>query len=171
MREAILGPGRAVTARNARTRLGGRDVPGIPAAERSGRGVPVSAGDIRAVEPFDRGSMTDKARDRYAKRESFAGLVQDRTYQPTKEVAKESNPPKGGSGLMPPRTETSRPSSTADGQTRPDRSRISDPMTETLLGSSVAPNQRPDGSDDPVGRQKNRRVEIVATQGAGTRRN
>ena len=35
----------------------------------------------------------------------------------------------------------------------------------------VAPNQRPDGSDDPVGRQKNRRVEIVATQGAGTRRN
>jgi outer membrane protein OmpA-like peptidoglycan-associated protein len=25
----------------------------------------------------------------------------------------------------------------------------------------VAPNQKPDGSDDPVGRQKNRRVEIV----------
>lgn len=92
MREAILGPGRAVTARSARTRLGGRDVPGIPAAERSGRGVPVSAGDIRAVEPFDRGSMTDKARDRYAKRESFAGLVQDRTYQPTKEVEGEQSP-------------------------------------------------------------------------------
>ena len=28
----------------------------------------------------------------------------------------------------------------------------------------VAPNTKPDGSDDPEGRQKNRRVEIVATQ-------
>ena len=26
----------------------------------------------------------------------------------------------------------------------------------------IAPNQHPDGSDDPVGRQKNRRVEIIA---------
>ena len=25
----------------------------------------------------------------------------------------------------------------------------------------VAPNAKPDGSDDPVGRQKNRRVEVV----------
>jgi photosystem I P700 chlorophyll a apoprotein A2 len=25
----------------------------------------------------------------------------------------------------------------------------------------VAPNQKPDGSDDPEGRQKNRRVEII----------
>jgi outer membrane protein OmpA-like peptidoglycan-associated protein len=28
----------------------------------------------------------------------------------------------------------------------------------------VAPNEKPDGSDDPEGRQKNRRVEIVLTQ-------
>ena len=28
----------------------------------------------------------------------------------------------------------------------------------------VAPNKKPDGSDDPEGRQKNRRVEIVMTQ-------
>jgi photosystem I P700 chlorophyll a apoprotein A2 len=28
----------------------------------------------------------------------------------------------------------------------------------------VAPNKKPDGSDDPEGRQKNRRVEIVLTQ-------
>ncbi len=28
----------------------------------------------------------------------------------------------------------------------------------------VAPNQKPDGSDDPEGRQKNRRVEIVITK-------
>jgi outer membrane protein OmpA-like peptidoglycan-associated protein len=28
----------------------------------------------------------------------------------------------------------------------------------------VAPNQKPDGSDDPEGRQKNRRVEIVMTK-------
>ncbi|WP_201752176.1 OmpA family protein [Microvirga arsenatis] len=27
----------------------------------------------------------------------------------------------------------------------------------------VAPNARPDGSDDPEGRQKNRRVEILVT--------
>jgi outer membrane protein OmpA-like peptidoglycan-associated protein len=26
----------------------------------------------------------------------------------------------------------------------------------------VAPNKKPDGSDDPAGRQKNRRVEVVA---------
>jgi outer membrane protein OmpA-like peptidoglycan-associated protein len=30
-------------------------------------------------------------------------------------------------------------------------------------GSPVAPNERPDGSDDPEGRQRNRRVEIVVT--------
>jgi outer membrane protein OmpA-like peptidoglycan-associated protein len=29
----------------------------------------------------------------------------------------------------------------------------------------VAPNRKPDGSDDPLGRQKNRRVEIVVRQG------
>jgi len=29
----------------------------------------------------------------------------------------------------------------------------------------VAPNKKPDGSDDPEGRQKNRRVEIVITKG------
>jgi len=29
----------------------------------------------------------------------------------------------------------------------------------------VAPNRKPDGSDDPEGRQKNRRVEIVITKG------
>jgi outer membrane protein OmpA-like peptidoglycan-associated protein len=28
----------------------------------------------------------------------------------------------------------------------------------------VAPNRNPDGSDNPQGRQKNRRVEIVLTQ-------
>ena len=28
----------------------------------------------------------------------------------------------------------------------------------------IAPNQKPDGSDDPEGRQKNRRVEIVITK-------
>jgi len=28
----------------------------------------------------------------------------------------------------------------------------------------VAPNKKPDGSDDPVGRQKNRRVEIIITK-------
>jgi outer membrane protein OmpA-like peptidoglycan-associated protein len=31
----------------------------------------------------------------------------------------------------------------------------------------VAPNTRPDGSDDPVGRQKNRRVEITIGKSAG----
>ena len=29
----------------------------------------------------------------------------------------------------------------------------------------VAPNTKPDGSDDPDGRQKNRRVEITITKG------
>jgi outer membrane protein OmpA-like peptidoglycan-associated protein len=28
----------------------------------------------------------------------------------------------------------------------------------------IAPNKKPDGSDDPEGRQKNRRVEIVLTK-------
>ena len=32
-------------------------------------------------------------------------------------------------------------------------------------GQPVAPNEQPDGSDDPEGRQKNRRVEIVVTAG------
>jgi len=27
--------------------------------------------------------------------------------------------------------------------------------------SPIAPNEQPDGSDDPAGRQKNRRVEVV----------
>jgi len=30
-------------------------------------------------------------------------------------------------------------------------------------GDPVAPNERPDGSDDPEGRQRNRRVEILVT--------
>jgi len=40
------------------------------------------------------------------------------------------------------------------------------PITTRGLGKTkpVAPNTRPDGSDDPEGRQKNRRVEIVVTQ-------
>jgi outer membrane protein OmpA-like peptidoglycan-associated protein len=39
-------------------------------------------------------------------------------------------------------------------------------MTTQGFGASspVAPNTKPDGSDDPVGRQKNRRVEIVVTK-------
>ena len=38
-------------------------------------------------------------------------------------------------------------------------------VTTAGLGehSPVAPNEKPDGTDDPAGRQKNRRVEIVAT--------
>jgi outer membrane protein OmpA-like peptidoglycan-associated protein len=41
------------------------------------------------------------------------------------------------------------------------------PMTTRGLGEKkpVAPNARPDGTDDPQGRQKNRRVEIVVKQG------
>jgi outer membrane protein OmpA-like peptidoglycan-associated protein len=40
------------------------------------------------------------------------------------------------------------------------------PMTTKGLGKKkpVAPNVKPDGKDDPEGRQKNRRVEIVVTQ-------
>jgi outer membrane protein OmpA-like peptidoglycan-associated protein len=40
------------------------------------------------------------------------------------------------------------------------------PMTTKGLGKQkpVAPNAKPNGSDDPEGRQKNRRVEIVVTQ-------
>ena len=40
------------------------------------------------------------------------------------------------------------------------------PMATRGLGKDkpVAPNAKPDGSDDPQGRQKNRRVEIVVTQ-------
>ncbi len=40
------------------------------------------------------------------------------------------------------------------------------PMTTRGLGKKkpVMPNAKPDGSDDPGGRQKNRRVEIVVTQ-------
>ena len=34
----------------------------------------------------------------------------------------------------------------------------------------VAENRRPDGSDDPIGRQRNRRVEIVATAAPAARR-
>jgi outer membrane protein OmpA-like peptidoglycan-associated protein len=30
-------------------------------------------------------------------------------------------------------------------------------------GDPVVPNERPDGSDDPDGRQRNRRVEILVT--------
>jgi outer membrane protein OmpA-like peptidoglycan-associated protein len=39
-------------------------------------------------------------------------------------------------------------------------------MTTQGFGASepVAPNTKPDGSDDPEGRQKNRRVEIVVTK-------
>lgn len=39
-------------------------------------------------------------------------------------------------------------------------------MTTRGFGATkpVAPNTRPDGSDDPAGRQKNRRVEIVLTK-------
>ena len=31
----------------------------------------------------------------------------------------------------------------------------------------VAPNKKPDGSDDPQGRQKNRRVEIISRSNVG----
>jgi len=39
-------------------------------------------------------------------------------------------------------------------------------MTTQGFGASkpVAPNTKPDGSDDPEGRQKNRRVEIVVAK-------
>jgi len=39
----------------------------------------------------------------------------------------------------------------------------SNPITARGFGDAkpIAPNKKPDGSDDPVGRQKNRRVEIT----------
>jgi outer membrane protein OmpA-like peptidoglycan-associated protein len=43
---------------------------------------------------------------------------------------------------------------------------VSSPMTTRGWGATkpVAPNTLPDGRDDPAGRQKNRRVEIVVTK-------
>lgn len=40
-------------------------------------------------------------------------------------------------------------------------------LTARGLGETrpVAPNTRPDGSDDPAGRQRNRRVEVVLRKG------
>ena len=41
------------------------------------------------------------------------------------------------------------------------RRRVRPRLTGTPLTQPVAPNSKPDGSDDPEGRQKNRRVEIT----------
>jgi outer membrane protein OmpA-like peptidoglycan-associated protein len=42
-------------------------------------------------------------------------------------------------------------------------------FTTTGLAATkpVAPNELPDGRDNPAGRQKNRRVEIVIARGSG----